>query len=398
MDPEIEIEQAIQDARRKDQQLRNQAAQVIAHRTQVTAQLENTAADVAEAKELAKQALLRADAATRAGNAAEAEKWNAAATSVAMRLQAAQNNEDMLRKQLVVADEQAEKAKQAVQANAASVQELAAKRMELLGQLEAAKMQEKVNDAMASMTATVGQELAQPGGGREQDPGPHGPGQRPGRAGRVDGRGRHRRAQEIHHGDPGRRRRSTRCGPSSGWAALPSCRPATPVRPGAGPPSPELAAAATGALRSAAPYHAPVIVLVLGGTRQRQVGRGRGLGRRSDPPVTYVATGWAAPRGPGHGRAHRRPPGRAGRRAGSRSKSVGDLVGALAQLSRPARCWSTRWGRGWPLTPTSPSTSMPSSPRCRPGRARPWWCPRRSAWRCTHRPRPVGASPTSWAR
>ena len=120
MDPEIEIEQAIQDARRKDQQLRNQAAQVIAHRTQVTAQLENTAADVAEAKELAKQALLRADAATRAGNAAEAEKWNAAATSVAMKLQAAQNNEDMLRKQLIVADEQAEKAKQAVQANAAS--------------------------------------------------------------------------------------------------------------------------------------------------------------------------------------------------------------------------------------------------------------------------------------
>ena len=74
-----------------------------------------------------------------------------------MKLQAAQNTEDMLRKQLTLADEQAEKAKQAVRANAASVQELAAKRMELLGQLQAAKMQEKVNDAMASMTATVGQ-------------------------------------------------------------------------------------------------------------------------------------------------------------------------------------------------------------------------------------------------
>ena len=80
MDPEIEIEQAIQDARRKDQQLRNQAAQVIAHRTQVAAELEDTAGDVAEAKELAKQALLRADAATRAGNAADAQKWNAAAS------------------------------------------------------------------------------------------------------------------------------------------------------------------------------------------------------------------------------------------------------------------------------------------------------------------------------
>ncbi len=158
MDPEIEIEQAIQDARKRDQQLRNQAAQVIAHRTQVAGELEETAGDVAEAKELAKQALLKADAATKAGNAADAGKWNAAATSVAMKLQAAQNNEEMLRKQLALADEQAEKAKQAVQTNATNVQQLAAKRMELLGQLEAAKMQEKVNDAMSSMSATVGQD------------------------------------------------------------------------------------------------------------------------------------------------------------------------------------------------------------------------------------------------
>ncbi len=158
MDPEIEIEQAIQDAQKKDQQLRNQAAQVIAHRTQVAGELEDAAGDVAEAKELAKQALLKADASTKAGNAADAQKWNAAASTVAMRLQAAQNTEEMLRKQLSLADEQSTKAKEAVQANAASVQQLAAKRMELLGQLEAAKMQEKVNDAMSSMTATVGQD------------------------------------------------------------------------------------------------------------------------------------------------------------------------------------------------------------------------------------------------
>ena len=158
MDPEIEIEQAIQDAQRKDQQLRNQAAQVIAHRTQVAGELEDAAGDVAEAKELAKQALLKADASMKAGNVADAEKWNTAASTVAMKLQAAQNTEEMLRKQLTLADEQAQKAKEAVQANAVSVQQLAAKRMELLGQLEAAKMQEKVNDAMASMTATVGQD------------------------------------------------------------------------------------------------------------------------------------------------------------------------------------------------------------------------------------------------
>jgi phage shock protein A len=35
MDPEIEIEQAIQEARRRDQELRNQAAKVVAHRVQL---------------------------------------------------------------------------------------------------------------------------------------------------------------------------------------------------------------------------------------------------------------------------------------------------------------------------------------------------------------------------
>ncbi len=155
-DPEIEIEQAIQEAQKRDQQLRNQAAQVIAHRTNVASELEEASGDQAEAKELAKQALLRADAATKAGNAAEAEKWNATAAQIAMKMQASGNTVTMLQQQLTTADEQATKAKEAVKANAMSMQELAAKRMQLLGQLESAKMQESVNKAMDSMTATVG--------------------------------------------------------------------------------------------------------------------------------------------------------------------------------------------------------------------------------------------------
>jgi phage shock protein A len=155
-DPEIEIEQAIQEARRRDQQLRNQAAQVIAHRMNVAAELEEASTEMAEARELAKQALLRADAAAKAGNAAEAEKWNTTASQIAMKMQASQNTVNMLTEQLKTADVQAQKAKEAVKQNANAVQELAARRMQLLGQLEAAKMQESVNKAMESLTATVG--------------------------------------------------------------------------------------------------------------------------------------------------------------------------------------------------------------------------------------------------
>jgi phage shock protein A len=158
MDPEIQIEAAINEARDRDRTLRNEAAKVIAHRSKVADDVEDYAQEVAEAKELAKQALLKADAATKAGNAAESARWTQGAQAIALRLQASQSNLDSMRKQLVNADQQAQQAKDAVHSNAMRLQEVAAKRMEMLGQLEAAKMQESVNSAMASINSTVGEE------------------------------------------------------------------------------------------------------------------------------------------------------------------------------------------------------------------------------------------------
>ncbi len=155
MKPEVEIEQAINEAKKRDQELRNQAAKVVAHRTQLESKMENAADDVGEAREMAKQAILKAEEAKASGDAASQEKWTKAAQSIAMKLQASENNLSTLKTQYETASGQAEKAKQAVQSNAMRVSELAAKRMELLGSLEAAKMQESVNkavDAMSNMT------------------------------------------------------------------------------------------------------------------------------------------------------------------------------------------------------------------------------------------------------
>jgi phage shock protein A len=158
MDPEVEIEQAITEARQRDQELRNQAAKVVAHRTQLESQMGRAADDSGEARELAKQALLKAQASTTAGDTAGAEKWNRSAQGIAMRLQAAENNLNSLKGQYETAAAQAEAAKRAVQQNAMRLQELAAKRMELLGSLQQAKMQESVNKAMESMSATFDDE------------------------------------------------------------------------------------------------------------------------------------------------------------------------------------------------------------------------------------------------
>lgn len=155
MNPEIEIEQAIDEARKQDQALRNQAAKVIAHRTSLEQRIERAADDVGTARETAKQALLRADKAAAEGDAAGVEKWTQAAQSLAMKLQAAESNLEGLKGQYEVAVVQSEDAKTAVQQNAMRVQELAAKRMELLGKIQQAKMQETVNSAVESMSASM---------------------------------------------------------------------------------------------------------------------------------------------------------------------------------------------------------------------------------------------------
>ena len=159
MDPEIELEQAISEARKRDQELRNQAAKVVAHRVQLESKIEDAADNVGSARELAKKALLKAEEARAAGNVEEAEKWTRSAQSLAMRLQASESNLDSLKKQYETAMEQAEKAKQAVSQNALRLQELAAKRLELLGALQQAKMQESVNKAVNAMSETLDDEV-----------------------------------------------------------------------------------------------------------------------------------------------------------------------------------------------------------------------------------------------
>lgn len=159
MNPEIEIEQAINEAKKRDQELRNQAAKVVAHRTQLESKIEKAADNVGETREFAKQALLRAQDASQSGDAAGTEKWTRLAQAQALKLQAAENNLSSLKNQYESAVTQADQAKSAVSQNAMRLQELAAKRMELLGSLQQAKMQESVNKAVDSISGTMEDDL-----------------------------------------------------------------------------------------------------------------------------------------------------------------------------------------------------------------------------------------------
>ena len=155
MDPEIEIEQVIAEARQRDQELRNQAAKVLAHRTMLERNIEDAADQVGQGRELAKQALIRADEAKRSGDTEAADKWTRSAQSLAMRLQAAESNLSSLKEQYRIAVDQAEQAKRAVQQNAMRVQELGARRFQLRGSLQQAKTQDTVNKAVESMSSSL---------------------------------------------------------------------------------------------------------------------------------------------------------------------------------------------------------------------------------------------------
>ena len=158
MDPEIEIQVAIDQAKKKNQDLRNQAANIVAHRTQLETKIEKAADEVGETREMAKQAILKAEEAKAAGDTAAVAKWTNIAQGQATKLQAAENNLTSLKGQYETSINQADDAKRAVQANAVKLQELSAKQMELLGSLEQAKMQEAVNAAVQSMSATLDDE------------------------------------------------------------------------------------------------------------------------------------------------------------------------------------------------------------------------------------------------
>jgi len=152
MKPEVQIEQAMSEARKQDLELRNQAARVIAHRTELQMKLDRAIDDAADARAQAGQALKMADGASTAGDAAEVDKWNRTAQALAMKLETSEQLVDGLKTQYATATEQAELAKEQVNANALRLQELSAKRMELLGKLEQARMQEQVNQTLEQLS------------------------------------------------------------------------------------------------------------------------------------------------------------------------------------------------------------------------------------------------------
>jgi phage shock protein A len=150
-DPKIQIEQAIEEAKKRHEDLSQQAAAVLGQQKELELKLGRTIEDVEKLQGSARQALLMADEAKRNGDAAQAATYEDAAQSFAMKLVTEENTMKDLKGMHDQALDAAQRARQAVETNALNLQKQLAERSKLLSQLENAKMQERMNAALKQM-------------------------------------------------------------------------------------------------------------------------------------------------------------------------------------------------------------------------------------------------------
>ncbi len=158
-DPKIQLEQAIADAQEQHRRLREQAANVIANQKQTELRLSRAMEELEKVTGSARQAVLMADEATRAGDTKRAEDYTRAAEAFASKLVAVEQEVEGLKALHLQTTEASDRAKAAVAQNAAALQKKLAERQKLLSQLDQAKMQEQMNKAMETLSEAVGQDV-----------------------------------------------------------------------------------------------------------------------------------------------------------------------------------------------------------------------------------------------
>ena len=219
-DPKVQLEQAIGEAQDQHRRLKDQAASVIANQKQAELRLNRQMGEYEKLTANTRQAVLMADQATKAGDAAKAGEYTAAAESFANRLIAMEHEIDETKSLVLQSSQAAEQAKAAVAQNAAGA----------AGQVgrapEAAQPARPGQDAGAD---EHGHGLARRDRGRgrpqlrrdpRQDRGPLRQGQGRGRAHRRGGRRPHARDragldERRGPGPPGRDPHPARPGPPS---------------------------------------------------------------------------------------------------------------------------------------------------------------------------------------
>lgn len=158
-DPKVQLEQAIMEAQQQHKRLKEQAANVIAGQKQAEIRLNGKMGELEKLNANARQALIMAADAEKAGDATKATQYTSAAETIAGQLIQVEKDVESLKSMVLESAQASDQAKAAVQQNSRLLQEKIAEKSKLLSQLEQAKMQEEMNEAMAQLSETVGDDV-----------------------------------------------------------------------------------------------------------------------------------------------------------------------------------------------------------------------------------------------
>ena len=158
-DPAIQLEQALMEAQDQHRRLTEQAVNVIATQKQSEIRLNSKMAELEKLNGNARQALIMAADAAKAGDTAKATQYNGAAETIANQLIQVEKDVEGLKSMVMSSTQAADQAKAAVAQNSRLLQQKLSEKNKLLSQLEQAKMQEQMNVAMNQLSETVGDDV-----------------------------------------------------------------------------------------------------------------------------------------------------------------------------------------------------------------------------------------------
>ena len=147
-DPKVQIQQAVEGAKKQHREISEHAAEIIGRKTQLEMQLNRLVKTQQDYQDQTRRALELADASEDPQKAAE---YNRAAEVVASQLVAVENELANLKTQHEAATQAAEQAKAQQQQSEARLKEQLAQVDQLLSQADQAAMQEKNAEALNSM-------------------------------------------------------------------------------------------------------------------------------------------------------------------------------------------------------------------------------------------------------
>lgn len=153
MDPRVQIEQAITEARRQHALLSEQAAAVIANQREIEIKISRSETEIERLRRCAEQALILSDRARKDADEPKAAEHERTARVFATQLSSVEAAVASLRDLHGKAAAASGVARRAVEQNAYVLQRQLTERAQLLSELEAAKLAERMAAALAQVSA-----------------------------------------------------------------------------------------------------------------------------------------------------------------------------------------------------------------------------------------------------